>query len=149
MIIEVDQSGKVEDTAVSTILALADNGRTRTVLLSGKLKREALNLLRQRGYRGNEGVLRVFVAGLYLLLEPDLPSLDRVILDDEYPGHDVKIRAMLLEQIRRAYPTFEAQVIVFAKIGKRSPAHKAAIGVTRGDREPDQVVTRRQLIRLL
>lgn len=91
----------------------------------------------------------LFSAGLFLLIEDHLPGLTRLVVDTEYTGHDADIRAMLLGWIRRRRPNFDASSIVFMPIGKQARAHKAAIGVTRGQAEADTVLGVGRLLRLL
>jgi len=49
--IEVDQSGKIEQTNKDTVLALS-NEISYAVLIPARVKREAINLLRATGKRG-------------------------------------------------------------------------------------------------
>jgi hypothetical protein len=66
--IEVDQSGKVERTNVDTVLAFSD-GKSAALLIPAEVKRVCLEVLRRGGRRKTTIVLRIFVAGLFLLLQ--------------------------------------------------------------------------------
>ena len=93
--------------------------------------------------------LRLFVAGLYLLLEDYLSTCDRIVIDAEYVGHEVDIRGMLLSLIWRSRPAFASDQINFGRVGKKSPAHDLAWNVTRGKRQADHVVAEAELLDLL
>jgi len=59
MILEVDQSIKIEQTNTDTVLALA-NGETLVLVVPAAVKRECLMLLRRRGYQSLAITLKVF-----------------------------------------------------------------------------------------
>ncbi len=148
---EVDQSGKIEQTNTDTILAFSD-GKHYAIRIPASVKRAVLNRLKQDHdpAKSRKALpLRVFAAGLYLLLRDYLGLLDRITIDTEYTGHEDDIRGMLLSMIRRTVPSYAGDRIIFQQVGKKSPAHDLAWGVTRGMRRVDRVVTEQELFKLL
>ena len=148
MIPQVDQSIKIENTSQDTVLALA-NDISFTVLIPANVKRICLQTLREQGVQGNPAVLRVFTAALFLLIEKKLPGLELIAIDKEYPGHDSRIKSMLMNWIRRSRPRFDPANITFIHVGKRSPAHRQAIGIVRGKALPERVLTVDEIMALL
>lgn len=147
-VVEVDQSGrKVERTDKETILAFA-NGNDRAILIPPDVKREAIQELRRRRKAGSLKYL-LFATALYLLLKDDIEHIDQVTIDIEYRGYESQIKEHLLNLLRRARKRVESYQIHFDRITKKSPAHKVAIQTFRGQRNPDHIVTREELLREL
>jgi len=93
--------------------------------------------------------LKLFAAALFLLLKDYLDQIEVITVDTEYSGKEAEIRAMLLNHIWKMDPTFSKERIVFRRVGKKSPAHRKALAVYRGDEEPDRKVRTRELLRLV
>lgn len=148
MHIEVDQSGKIGDTSVPTILAFS-NGESFAILISAPVKRECLQWLRRHKKLGKIVYLRLFAAALFLLLQDHLSYVTYITIDVEYPGHDHLIRGMLLEYIWRVLPAFGKEGIVFRRVGKKSGAHRRAYAVYRRESLPDRKIRTRALLALL
>jgi hypothetical protein len=147
---EVDQSGKIERTNADTILAFS-NGEHYSLRIPARVKLAALAKLKQkRPQAGQTGhVLRIFTAGLYLLLWRYLVAADRIVIDTEYTGHEAVLRERLLYLIRLSDPGYTGKQIIFAQVGKKSPAHDLAWGITRGEHRAQHVVTEQELLDLL
>jgi len=122
--VEVDQSGKIGDTRVPTVLAFSD-GECCAILISAT------------------------VNALFLLLRDRLAELSLIAIDTEYTGQEAIIKGMLLEHIRTAVPNFDSEAIVFREIGKKSSAHRKAIATYRRRIKPDHVVKSEEMIALL
>ena len=88
MRVEVDQSGKIGDTKVATVLAFS-NGITHTILIPATVKRECVLWLRERGRKGTSMYVGLFSVALFLLLVKNIKSLKQIVIDIEYPGHEV------------------------------------------------------------
>jgi hypothetical protein len=93
--------------------------------------------------------LRLFAAGLFLLLKDYLGQIEQVAIDMEYVGHEGDIRGMLLRRIYHIHRGYAADRITFHRIGKKSPAHTLAWEVNRGLRQPDRTVTVEELLEWL
>ncbi len=149
MRIEVDQSGKIEQTAVNTVLAFSDGGQ-RTLLIPAQVKRQALAYLRGREKSRRSSVLLVFSAALFLLLREIAEQITLVIIiDREYEGHEATIRGRLLQLLREAGLQVHADAIAFGLVGKKSEAHYLAWRVNKGEISPDHQVTLSELLEVL
>jgi hypothetical protein len=150
--IEVDQSNKVERTERDTVLAFS-NCYQRTILIPARVKREAIAHLKAKKPRMRYAYLQIFAAGVFILLYPYLASIiknrQRIIIDTEYPGHDDKIKSTLFRCINRSGFNLPKERISFMQVGKRSPAHYAALRVSRRQVMPDYCVNLEELLELL
>jgi hypothetical protein len=129
--IEVDQSGKIEQTHRDTALAFS-NEISYAVLIPARVKREAINLLRATGKRGKNLYTSLFAAALYQLLKDHLDRVDLSVIDMEYEGNEQDVKLALLNLIWQSHPTYPAANITFRWIGKKSAAHKKALATYRG-----------------
>ena len=101
-------------------------------MIPSDVKTEAIRLLVYRKRTNLEARMIVFAAGLYLLLRDRLGELGRIIIDIEYEGQEENIKAALLRYIRRTAPGYEADRIIFQRVGKKSPADAKARAVRTG-----------------
>lgn len=143
--IEIDQSGRMEDLGTKTVLAMS-NGIQRTMLVPVNVKRNCAKVLRKRGTRPKVVGVRMFVAGVFLLIEPHLRDISKMIIDLEYPGYEGIIKGRLLAHIWERDPAFPKEAIHFQAIGKKSDAHKLALYTFRGKIAPDKVVSIKELL---
>ena len=148
MHIEVDQSGKIEQTAVNTVLAFSD-GEQCALLIPAKVKRQALAYLRDREKSRRSSILLVFSAALFLLLKEIAEQITLVIIDREYEGHEATIRGRLLQLLREADLQVHADAIAFGSVGRKSEAHYLAWRVHKGEISPDHQVTLSELLEVL
>lgn len=139
MRVEVDQSGKIGDTKVPTVLAFSD-GESYAVLIPAKVKRKCVHRLRRRGEVGTTLYLKLFAVGLYLLLKDHISKRDCATIDMEYPGHDIDIRLYLLNMLQRAGISADAAQIQFQHIGKRSRTHELALAVFTKSEMPNKTI---------
>jgi len=143
--IEVNQSGKIEQTSYDTALAFS-NGIQSAILIPATVKREVLHELRVRGVHPEMIHIRMFAAGVFLLLESYLEGLENIVIDVEYEGREGEIKGLLLRHILEMRPDFQTDAITFRQISKKSPAHKLAIATHRGDRKAEKVIAAWELL---
>ena len=148
MHVEIDQSGRIEDTRVHTVLAFSDDIE-RAILIPARVKREAFRHLKEHYRIIKYPALKLFAVGLFLLLKPRLRQLRLITIDIEFEGHEGHIKGMLLSHIRRVDPGFPKERVAFRPIGKKSRAHLKALRVYRKEEMPDQVITLEKLLELL
>lgn len=140
MRVEIDQSGKIGDTSVDTVLAYS-NAESYTVLIPRQVKRECLLLLRRQGIPANTIYYRLFSISLYFLLRERIDRIDQAIIDVEYPKHEESLRRYLLNLLRRGGKTIGKEKVQFAFIGKKSNAHRLGLETFQGKREANLVLT--------
>jgi hypothetical protein len=144
--VEVDQSIKVEQSHQHTVLAFSD-GTHGTVLVPAGVKRACQRELRSKGVKPGMIALRMFTAGVLLLLEAQMHNIVSVTIDTEYEGREGEIKGLLLCFIRRWVPGFPKEAITFRRIGRKSPAHRLAWETHKGKRKPNRLVTLEELLR--
>jgi hypothetical protein len=144
-VIEVDQSFKIGNTSKATVVAFAD-GKERAILIPAEVKRKIIQELRRRG-KGVRLYYLLFATLLYLLLKEDIENIERVTIDIEYRQKEAMIKGHLLNLLRRAGKRVDGHQIQFARITKKSPAHRVAIKTLRKQRPPDHKVTFEELLR--
>lgn len=150
MNIEIDQSGKIHDTGVQTVLAFS-NGESHSILISTDAKRECLGFIRANYKEAplRQIYMRLFAAAIFLLLKGHLLRLTSVRIDVEYTGYDETIKRVLLQHIWKETPDFAAETIWFGLIGKESRAHIKARAVFRKEQPPGETIQARELLELL
>lgn len=142
MRVEIDQSGKIEDTNRDTILAFSNNQKY-SLKISSKVKRQLQEIFRRKG-KIRIFIFRVFAAGIYLLITPFLDDIKAVIIDREYPGHEAQIKDMILGFVGRNHLKKFPEVY-FRNIGKRSRAHDLATKVVHRKARVDKVLSLQKL----
>jgi len=144
---DIDMSGRIEETNLPTVLALA-NGISYTIRISARDKRillAALKKLRPKRSATLHHVL-VFSTLVFYLLREHASALHQVTIDLEYSGYEASIKEHILNLCQRYRLTLRCE-IVSQQVGKKSPAHDLAIKVYRGKRNADRVVTAEELLR--
>lgn len=144
MRVEIDQSGKIEETGKLTIVAFA-NGRVKILKISSSEKRKLLSTLRELDHPRKTFIYKAFSALIFLLLASG--DVREVLVDNEYPGHEATIKDWVLKLFRKKGKRPPQIYIGF--VGKESPAHKAAIAAYRGKLKPDRIVKADDVTRLL
>lgn len=125
-VVEIDQSGRVEDLTCGTAVAFS-NGNKRAVFVSAGTKREVVKILKSSiFYRTNYAPL-FFALLIFLLIKDE--QLTSVKIDEEYTGKENYILEVLVGFFKKDQTV--GPKFVFARIGKRSPAHAHAIEVFR------------------
>lgn len=134
MRVEIDQSGKIEDTNRDTVIAYA-NGRTRSVKITGKTKRRLQEVYRLIG-KPRLFVISTFSVAIYLLVRNDLKRLTEIVIDEEYSGKEHLIEGWLQKLLGKE----SGLNITFHRIGKGSKAHELALKVFQGKKKTDETL---------
>jgi len=137
MRIEIDQSGKVEDTSRKTVVAYADsNDKTKSVLVSARTKRKIQEIYRTMG-KSKLFIYNTFSILLFFLTKENKKS-DLIVVDLEYPGKD-KIILDMLNEIREVHKLSQLNVR-FERIGNKPKAHYAANKVFNNKKKADVIL---------
>lgn len=147
MKIEVDQSNKIEE-AGDTFLAFS-NSIARAIKIPFAVKQKGLQVLRDRGKPKKRARFLLFAVCVFLLLEGHLNRIQKIVVDNEYDGHQVDVKLFLLEYIRKKIPGFATEKIAVESIGKKSSAHWLALAARKGKKKPDRIVGKQQLLSVL
>lgn len=147
MIIEIDQSGKIENTSKNTIIAFS-NHIFESVIIKAKDKREIQKIFRKIG-KPRIFVYRLFAVIVFILIKPYLNKIEQIIIDEEYPGNLNLIKNFLLQEIRRSHPNFQTTKIIFRKIGKKSRAHYLAYGTAIDKKLPDKIISAKKALKIM
>ena len=83
MKVEIDQSGKIGDTKVPTVLAFS-NSVNYTIFIPATVKRKCIIELRRRGLSEPNTYLQLFTVGIYLLLHRHIEKVKQTVIDIEY-----------------------------------------------------------------
>lgn len=145
MRVEIDQSGKVEDTHRLTIVAYS-NGKTKILMVSAVEKQKLVTAMRKLDYPKKTFIFKIF-AGLIFLLIRNTKNITELFIDREYPGYEGTVKNILLNLLGKS-GTKNLPAISFIEVGKNSNAHKIAVETFRGVRKPDLVVKAKDVLRL-
>lgn len=124
--VQIDQSGKIEQTSKNTILCLS-NGFWDAVSIKAKTKRQLQEIFRRNGQNRNF-ILFTFCAALALLLKRNL-MLNEVTVDKEYTSKEGIIKKITQEMLASEKKIPE---IYFGNIGKKAMAHNRAYAIAIG-----------------
>lgn len=144
MHIEVDMSGKTEQTDMDTVVAFSNNHQYAILLPKG-LKRKLINKYR----REKQIFLKLFVISVYYALKDYLHQVGLIIIDNEYEGKQNYIKSLLLDFIRKDYKDFDKNRIRIGHITKKSKAHEAAVNVQRGFAKPQKTLSENDIGKLI
>ncbi len=142
--IEVDQSGRTDVLTDDTVLAFS-NGIQAAIFIPANVKRKCYRRLKAAGLRKRLIGIRLFAAGLVLLLKPHIAALELITIDLEYDGWEATIKEHLLRHLREERPDLANWQVTFGQIGKGARAHDVALSTLRGTREPDRRISVQQL----
>jgi len=147
MRIEIDQSGKIENTSKNTIIGFSNN-IFGSIFISAKDKREIQKIFRNAG-KSRIFVYKLFAVLIFLLIIKHLENIDQVTIDDEYPGKGYLIKNFLFQEIQKINPTFSVENIIIKRIGKKSRAHYIAYGVAIDKKLPDKRVSIKEILKFI
>lgn len=145
MHIEVDQSGKMERMSHDTIIA-SSNEKQYCIKIPKEIKQEIFynykNKIKQLNFK-------LFSIGVYYCIEKYINSYSSIIIDNEYQNKNELIKSILISYIKKQFTDFDHEIIRFSNIGKKSNAHHVAIETFRGEHKPNEILTQKEIWRLL
>jgi len=147
MNIEIDQSGKIENTSKNTIVGFS-NSVSKSIIIYAKDKKKLQELFREAG-KHRIFVYRVFAILIFILIKDYLNKIKEIVIDEEYPGKFNLIKNYLYREITLIDPDFSIERIVFKRIGKKSRAHYVAYGTAIGKRKADKTVNAKDILKIV
>lgn len=152
MRVEVDLSGRIENTKTKTVIAYS-NGEKRALTISAVEKRRLIRLFRELKISPKFFYLEIFCALIFLLFKKHFFKISAMIFDQEYIGLENEIKLRLIKIAKKHGVKLDKEKISFTRVGKKSPAHILAIDIFRKKRETDEElgrkVTAREIFRLI
>lgn len=148
MRVEVDLSGRIDQTTLHSAMAFSD-GESYSVFLPAYTKRRLLYILRKRGYPGAKIYYWIYCAMLFYLLKPYFRKIDTIILDQEYIGKESEIKSILKSITSKKKAPINTNIIHTGPVGKKSRAHAKAIAVLKRDRKAGKILSRDAILELL
>ncbi len=145
--IEVDISGRIENTSKNTFFAFS-NHKNRCIKLSSESKRKIIDKLRRAGKIGKSFYLQIYISGLFILLK-DFVGDKNIVIDIEYISHEREIKQQLLNRFRNSKVDFDSNRINFGHVGKNSPAHNLAIKHYRNKRISVEEIKFESILKLI
>lgn len=143
---QIDQSGKIEQTSLDTIVALS-NSKKYCVVLRRRIKRLLQEEFRLRK-KPRMFIFDTFCALLAIILLKVRPTAP-VFVDKEYFGNEDLIKARILEFISKLSSSSYISEIEFTLVGKSSPAHLLAARVGNKEIKADKIVTLEEISTVL
>ncbi len=128
-----------------TVLAFSDEIQA-AILIPAYVKQQCYQRLKATGVRKRFIGIRLFAAGLILLLRPHVATLELITVDQEYEGWEPTIKEHLLRHLRGERPDLTNRQVVFQRIGKGSRAHSVALATYQGDRKPNRRIGVEELL---
>jgi hypothetical protein len=122
MKIEVDQSGKIEETAKRTVIG---DSLGNTVVVRSADKRSIQELYRLSG-QPRKFVIHLFSVLLSILIAKSFTLTKTYIIDTEYPGKEDEISLLVCEFCAKNGVILSSSQLQFRRIGKSSEAHKTS-----------------------
>lgn len=125
MKVEIDQSGKIENTGKPTVIAFSDGRKNKSLIMFAGEKQKLQKHFRKIG-KPNLFVYMTFAVLICLLIKGER-SIDEIIIDREYAGQEALIKSYLMQFLKKSGRNFDKRRIYFREIGKKSPAHDCAV----------------------
>jgi len=140
MQIEIDQSGKIEQTSLDTVIALT-NSISYTLLFKKKDKRQLEKYCRKFRLRKIYSVI-VF-ANLISLTIKKSKVKKSILIDTEYIGYNNFIKKIIQNKLGKDCPT-----IKFGYVGKESKSDDLARKVAKSKIKPNHTTNSEEIFRL-
>ncbi|EFK96045.1 protein containing Hedgehog/intein hint domain, C-terminal domain, partial [sediment metagenome] len=126
---EVDQSIRIEEYSKDSVVAIGNSEHTYTVIVPHTLKQ---SFRRMCDDAPKHSAPTLFALSIVYAIRTSRMRVHELVIDVEYPEYE----DIITEVIRNALPSLH---IHFKQIGKKSPAHYAAYGVYKKQKNADCV----------
>jgi len=146
MKIEIDQSGKIEQTSIITVVGYS-NASADTLSISSTEKVKLQKWFRTNG-NPTLFVIKTFCALLYILLNQLLKKQQDLYIDKEYPGYEKFIKNQIHNFDKNDGISIDSHFIHFTTIGRGSNAHKVAV-VAHRQKNANRRINAKEIIELI
>lgn len=143
--IEIDQSGKIENTNRKTVIAFS-NGKSGAVVILASEKKKIQKYFRSLG-KPKLFIHITFTVLVFMLIKNKIRSYDQIIIDREYPGYE-KLIAGLLRKLLSADNTGNVSIAT-SQIGKKSKAHDLAWKELQSKKSNTKKIKYQEIIKLI
>lgn len=145
----IDLSAKIEEWRLDSVLAMTDGGET-ILIVPAKVKRDARDWLKAHDtHKRKEAtyIYRLLASVVFLAAESELNSIDRIVIDADYPGErpSAAIKNELIPLANRANERFRGRQIHFQPI-KGSRADVLARTVFQAKQRTGRVITLQDIV---
>jgi len=145
MTYQIDQSGKIEQTNLDTVIALSNDIQT-AIILPRKTKRIIKKIFREQG-KSKIFIYLTFSALIFLLLKL-FPPKKKVIIDKEYPGYEEFIKLNIINNFQKMKIP-QLPVLGFGLVGKSSRAHDYANKIAKKIKKANKIVKLEEILKLI
>ncbi len=149
MRIEIDQSWKIEKTNKPTVIAFSNSQTEGSVLVFQEVKKLAFAYLEERFGRDKINIIRIFAAGIVILLKAYNLKTVSLVVDREYPGYEHALQSLIVDYGKKLEFMLDAEDISIREIGKKSEAHWLAYDVFAGKKKAGRVINLHELLKVL
>lgn len=125
MKIEIDQSGKIENTNKLTVVAYSNSKQKAILITSGNKKK--IQAMFRKSHQPRIFVYKLFAVAIFVLIKDDMKNIDQIIIDREYVGYENLIKQFIIDVCRKNKIHISKDIIHFHLISKKSNAHKVAL----------------------
>ena len=143
--IEVDQSGKIEQLNLDTVVA-ASNSRKYSILIPKNVKKQIFIENRSKIMSLK---YKLFAIALFYCVKDIINSNSKIVICLEYTGKDELIKSELLKLLRLTQIKIKPKRIQFDIITRKSSAHELAIATFRRIKLPDKLISLQDVTKLL
>jgi hypothetical protein len=125
MKIEIDQSGKIENTNKLTVISYS-NKINKSILITSKDKKSIQSVFRKIG-QPKLFVYKLFAVAIFILIKDKIKQIDQIIIDKEYVGYENLIKDFICQIAQKDKTKIDRKNIHFKSIGRKSKAHEISI----------------------
>lgn len=142
MKIEIDQSGKLEDTHKPTVIGFYGI-KNKTIMILAPEKQRLQKYFRKIN-KPRIYIYATFSILICLLIKNER-NISEMIIDREYPGKEALIKNYLLTYFKKINRDIDKRSIYFRELGKKASVHELVVTSYR-QKKADIKVTSRDII---
>lgn len=147
MTYQIDQSGRIEQTNLNTILAITDKNTQIAVIFERKNKRIVQSIFRgQRKIR--MFTIFTFSALIAILIKESAIGQNTILIDHEYLADEDFIKERILQYLQQL-KVHTMPKIEFGHVGKTSTAHELAAKVAHQKKKANKIVDLKEIFELV